>query len=135
MRGEESTESAHCVENLHGVYVLLLLPLPARESAVLSLQGLDTPKLLLVSHPGMAVGPFPLQFRGVQIPTNKDHHRLFGSCGMARAQLHPLVHTLDNDGCSLMVTPQDALKAHELMAAAFDNEQQPEFEPIEIQGG
>ena len=54
---------------------------------------------------------------------------------MALAQLHPLVHTLDNDGRCLVVTPQDALKAHQLMAAAFDDEQQPEFEPVQIQGG
>ena len=53
---------------------------------------------------------------------------------MALAQLHPLVHTLDDDGRCLVLTPQDALEAHQLMAAAFDNEQQPEFEPVHIQG-
>ena len=53
---------------------------------------------------------------------------------MTLAQLHPLVHTLNNDGCCLVLTPQDALEAHQLMAAAFDNEQQPEFESIQIQG-
>ena len=53
---------------------------------------------------------------------------------MALAQLHPLVHTLDDDGRCLILTPQDALEAHQLMAAAFDNEQQPEFEPVHIQG-
>ena len=53
---------------------------------------------------------------------------------MALAQLHPLVHTLDDDGCCLVLTSQDTLEAHELMAAAFDNEQQPEFEPVHIQG-
>ena len=53
---------------------------------------------------------------------------------MALAQLHPLVHTLDDDGRCLILTPQDTLEAHQLVAAAFDNKQQPEFEPVQIQG-
>lgn len=53
---------------------------------------------------------------------------------MTLAQLHPLVYTLDDDGCCLILTPQDTLETHQFMAAAFDNEQQPEFEPVHIQG-
>src|SRR5216684_6208017 len=66
--------------------------------------------------------------------TNEQQYRMCWSRFMTLAQLHPLVHTLDDDGRCLVLTPQDALEAHQLMAAAFDNEQQPEFEPIQIQG-
>jgi hypothetical protein len=68
-----------------------------------------------------------LQFRGIQIPTNEDQYRLFRGYFLALAQLHPLVHPLDDDSRCLGLTPQDTLKAHEFMAAAFHNEQQPEF--------
>src|SRR5438876_12316181 len=68
------------------------------------------------------------------MPANEYQYRLCWSRLLALTQLHPLVHTLDDDGRCLVLTPQDALEAHQLMAAAFDNEQQPEFEPIHIQG-
>jgi hypothetical protein len=66
------------------------------------------------------------------MPANEHQYRLCWSRFMALAQFHPLIHTLDNDSPCLILTPQDALEAHELMAAAFNNEQQPEFEPIHI---
>src|SRR4030095_3000633 len=88
----------------------------------------------LGSSSGSAIGPLPLEFLGVQIPANEHQYRLCWSRLLALAQLHPLVYTLDNDGRCLILTPQDALEAHQLMAAAFDNEQQPEFESVHIQG-
>ena len=53
---------------------------------------------------------------------------------MALAQLQPLVHTLDDNGRWLVLTPQDTLEAHQLVAATFDNKQQPELEPVHVQG-
>src|SRR5262245_32508420 len=68
------------------------------------------------------------------MPTNKYQYRLCWSRLLTLSQFHPLVHALDDDGRGLVLTPQDALEAHQLMAAAFDNEQQPEFESVHIQG-
>src|SRR5437016_7601212 len=53
----------------------------------------------LGSHSGSAIGPLPLEFLRVQIPTNEHQYRLFWSRLLALAKLHPLVHTLDDDGC------------------------------------
>ena len=69
------------------------------------------------------------------MPTNEHQYRLCWSYLLTLAQLHPLVHPLDDDSRCLVLTPQDTLEAHQLMAATFDNEQQPEFEPVQIQGG
>src|SRR5437879_13459872 len=69
------------------------------------------------------------------MPTDEDQHRLFRGYFLTLAQLDPLVYPLDDDSRCLVLTPQDTLKAHELMAATFNDEQQPEFEPVQIQGG
>src|SRR5262245_34713651 len=63
----------------------------------------------LRSCSGPAIGPLPLEFLSVQMPTNEHQYRLFGCCFLALAQLHPLVHTLHDDGRCLVLTPQDTL--------------------------
>src|SRR4029450_7762093 len=88
----------------------------------------------LGSRSGPAIGPLPLEFLCVQIPANEHQYRLGRGRLLTLAQLHPLVHTLDDDSRCLVLPPQDAFEAHQLVAAAFDNEQQPELEPVHIQG-
>src|SRR5262245_57040418 len=66
----------------------------------------------LGSYSGTAICPLPLEFLGVQMSTNEHQYRLCWSRLMALAQLHPLVYTLDDDSCCLVLTPQNALEAH-----------------------